>query len=96
MSCSYAVDDAGALYAWGFGENQQLGTGSDEDALVPTLMSAKALQGCAVKEVRTHATHNTRTTHAHAIARALRNTQVFTGGQHTLFVATVPAGAASE
>ena len=29
-ACSYAVLDNGATYAWGFGENLQLGTGDDE------------------------------------------------------------------
>jgi alpha-tubulin suppressor-like RCC1 family protein len=51
-SCvSYAVDAAGVAYAWGFGENHQLGSGSDEDLLVPTAMAGKALAGAKVKQV---------------------------------------------
>jgi len=38
-SCSFAVTDDGKVYAWGFGSNNQLGTGSDEDALEPTLLT---------------------------------------------------------
>ncbi len=38
-SCSFAVTENGKVYAWGFGSNNQLGTGSDEDALEPTLLT---------------------------------------------------------
>lgn len=38
-SCSFAVTQDGKAYSWGFGSNQQLGTGSDEDQLEPTLLT---------------------------------------------------------
>lgn len=37
--CSFAVTSDGKVYSWGMGSNQQLGCGSDEDQLVPTLVS---------------------------------------------------------
>lgn len=40
-SCSFAVTDNGKVFAWGFGSNNQLGTGSDEDALEPTLLTGE-------------------------------------------------------
>lgn len=40
-SCSFAVTEDGKVFAWGFGSNNQLGTGSDEDALEPTLLTGK-------------------------------------------------------
>lgn len=48
---SYAVSDAGQAFAWGFGENHQLGTGTDEDALLPAPITAKALEGAAISHV---------------------------------------------
>ncbi|XP_012260789.1 regulator of chromosome condensation [Athalia rosae] len=41
---SFAVTDAGDLYAWGMGSNGQLGTGDEEDAEVPTLVVGKQLK----------------------------------------------------
>lgn len=38
-SCSFAVTDDGKAYSWGFGSNQQLGIGSDEDQSEPTLLT---------------------------------------------------------
>lgn len=38
-SCSFAVTEDGKIFAWGFGSNNQLGTGSDDDALEPTLLT---------------------------------------------------------
>lgn len=37
--CSFAVTSDGKVYSWGMGSNQQLGLGSDEDQLVPTLLT---------------------------------------------------------
>lgn len=42
---SFAITDAGEVYAWGIGTNSQLGTGDDEDVWEPVL-----LQGAQVKE----------------------------------------------
>lgn len=42
---SFAITDAGEVYAWGIGTNSQLGTGNDEDVWEPVL-----LQGAQVKE----------------------------------------------
>lgn len=42
-SCSFAVTDDGKVFAWGFGSNNQLGTGSDEDSLEPTLLTGKTI-----------------------------------------------------
>jgi len=43
-SCSFAVTEDGKVYAWGFGSNNQLGTGSDEDALEPTLLTGQQVK----------------------------------------------------
>ena len=48
---SYAVTDTGAAYAWGFGENYQLATGKDEDALSPTEIKSKSLDGANILHV---------------------------------------------
>ncbi|MEM7061086.1 MAG: Ig-like domain-containing protein [Pseudomonadota bacterium] len=37
---SYAISDTGALYAWGFNTNGQLGLGDQDERLVPTLVEA--------------------------------------------------------
>lgn len=42
---SFAVTDDGKVYSWGMGSNQQLGLGSDDDQLKPTLLT-----GAQVKE----------------------------------------------
>uniref|UniRef100_A0A1A9W4J8 RCC1-like domain-containing protein n=1 Tax=Glossina brevipalpis TaxID=37001 RepID=A0A1A9W4J8_9MUSC len=42
---SFALTNDGKLYAWGMGSNHQLGTGSEEDALVPTLIESKQTEG---------------------------------------------------
>lgn len=41
---SYAVTDSGELYAWGMGDNGQLGTGDESDLDVPTRMMSKQLE----------------------------------------------------
>ena len=38
-SVSYAVTQDGRVYAWGFGENWQLGNGEDDDQKTPTLVN---------------------------------------------------------
>lgn len=48
---SYAIDDKGVAYAWGFGENQQLASGSDEDLLIPTAITGKSVAGARVLQV---------------------------------------------
>ena len=51
-SCtSHAIDNRGVAYAWGFGENHQLGAGSDDDILAPAVMASKSLTGAVVKAV---------------------------------------------
>jgi regulator of chromosome condensation len=37
-TCTFALNADGKAYAWGFGENHQLGTPDDEDRGVPTLL----------------------------------------------------------
>lgn len=44
-ACSFAITDDGKVYSWGMGSNQQLGLGSDDDQLIPTLLT-----GAQVKE----------------------------------------------
>lgn len=39
-SCSFAVTKDGKVYSWGFGSSQQLGHASDEDQLIPTLVTS--------------------------------------------------------
>ncbi|XP_055844135.1 regulator of chromosome condensation [Episyrphus balteatus] len=38
---SFAITKDGQLYAWGMGSSLQLGTGEEDDALVPTLIESK-------------------------------------------------------
>uniref|UniRef100_A0A1A9WTS1 RCC1-like domain-containing protein n=1 Tax=Glossina brevipalpis TaxID=37001 RepID=A0A1A9WTS1_9MUSC len=40
---SFALTSDGKLYAWGMGTNHQLGTGSEEDGLEPTLIESKQI-----------------------------------------------------
>lgn len=43
-ACSFAIAEGGKAFAWGFGENQQLGDPSDgEDLLAPNLIEGKQL-----------------------------------------------------
>lgn len=39
LSTAYALTDDGRLFAWGFGENYQLGTGKKEDLLEPQILT---------------------------------------------------------
>lgn len=43
-SCSFAITEDGKVFAWGFGSNNQLGTGSDEDSLEPTLLTGQQVK----------------------------------------------------
>lgn len=43
--CSFAVTEDGKAYSWGMGSNHQLGIGSEDDQLKPTLLT-----GAQVKE----------------------------------------------
>lgn len=56
MACgaevSYALTAEGGVYAWGFGENMQLGNGAGADEeteslMVPTKLEGQALEVCA-------------------------------------------------
>lgn len=40
-STSFAITSKGELYAWGFGSNNQLGTGTDDDIIEPQLVEFK-------------------------------------------------------
>lgn len=42
-SSSFAITESGRLYSWGFGTNGQLGSGEDEDIVIPTLVKGKRL-----------------------------------------------------
>ena len=44
-TCSFAIaEESGKAFAWGFGENHQLGTPDDEDRAEPTLIEGKQLE----------------------------------------------------
>lgn len=42
---SFALTEDGKIYAWGMGSNNQLGTGSEDDALEPVLIVSKQTEG---------------------------------------------------
>lgn len=49
-SCSFAVTSDGKVYSFGFGSNYQLGSGDDEDILIPKhLVSAQVKEKCILK-----------------------------------------------
>uniref|UniRef100_A0A1B0FK39 RCC1-like domain-containing protein n=1 Tax=Glossina morsitans morsitans TaxID=37546 RepID=A0A1B0FK39_GLOMM len=54
---SFALTNDGKLYAWGMGSNHQLGTGSEEDALVPTLIESKQAEGKRIIKVSSGGQH---------------------------------------
>lgn len=57
-SCtSFAVTEKGELYCWGMGTSGQLGTGSDEDCLEPTLVKGKQLEQRSVMKVSSGGQH---------------------------------------
>lgn len=56
-SCSFAVTENGKVFAWGFGSNNQLGIGSDEDALEPTLLTGQQVKDKQVIAVSSGGQH---------------------------------------
>ena len=42
---------SGKLYAWGMGSSGQLGTGEEDDAVVPTLIDSKQLKDVKILRV---------------------------------------------
>ncbi|CAG9856195.1 unnamed protein product [Phyllotreta striolata] len=54
---SFAVTDAGELYGWGMGTNGQLGTGSEDDCELPTLIKSKELLNRKVLRVSSGGQH---------------------------------------
>ncbi|XP_014237356.1 regulator of chromosome condensation [Trichogramma pretiosum] len=48
---SFAVTEAGKLYAWGMGTSGQLGTGEEEDVDTPTLIESKQLKDLKIVRV---------------------------------------------
>ncbi|KAI9577749.1 regulator of chromosome condensation-like isoform X1 [Glossina fuscipes] len=54
---SFALTSDGGLYAWGMGSTHQLGTGSDEDALEPTLIESKQTDGKRILKASGGAQH---------------------------------------
>lgn len=56
-ACSFAVTSDGQVYGWGMGSNQQLGLGSDEDKLVPTLLTGVQVKDRQVINVSSGGQH---------------------------------------
>ncbi|XP_055309663.1 regulator of chromosome condensation-like [Sitodiplosis mosellana] len=56
-SCSFAVTSDGKVYSWGMGSNQQLGLGSDDDQLVPTLLTGVQVKDREVINVSSGGQH---------------------------------------
>nr|XP_018916579.1 PREDICTED: regulator of chromosome condensation isoform X2 [Bemisia tabaci] len=54
---SFAVSDDGEVWGWGMGTNNQLGTGDDEDLLIPTKISGKQLETRSVLQVSAGGQH---------------------------------------
>lgn len=50
-STTFAVTDDGEVYAWGFGSNSALGTGNEDDAITPTLLTGAQVKGKKVVRV---------------------------------------------
>lgn len=55
--CSFAVTSDGKVYSWGMGSNQQLGLGSDDDQLVPTLLTGAQVKDRQVINVSSGGQH---------------------------------------
>jgi regulator of chromosome condensation len=47
----------GKVYSWGFGQNLQLGTGNEDDALEPVEITGKQLEGHKVIAVASGGQH---------------------------------------
>ncbi|CAG9761411.1 unnamed protein product [Ceutorhynchus assimilis] len=54
---SFAVTKEGELYGWGMGSNGQLGLGTDDDAVVPTVIESKQLKDKRVIRVSSGGQH---------------------------------------
>ncbi|KAF4532349.1 hypothetical protein B566_EDAN003652 [Ephemera danica] len=54
---SFALTDNGKVYSWGFGQNLQLGTGDEDDAFEPVLVTGKQLEGRKVMAVASGGQH---------------------------------------
>ncbi|KAG0165888.1 hypothetical protein DFQ29_001270 [Apophysomyces sp. BC1021] len=52
------TDHLGVAHTWGFGETYALGTGSEEDAEVPVMLTGQKLQGHRVLRVAAGAQHS--------------------------------------
>lgn len=55
--CSFAVTSDGKAYSWGMGSNQQLGLGSDDDQLTPTLLTGAQVKDREVINVSSGGQH---------------------------------------
>lgn len=55
--CSFAVTSDGKVYSWGMGSNQQLGLGSDDDQLTPTLLTGVQVKDRHVLSVSSGGQH---------------------------------------
>ncbi|XP_055545053.1 regulator of chromosome condensation [Wyeomyia smithii] len=55
---SFAVTEGGEVYAWGMGSSQQLGTGSEDDAIKPVLLVSKQIQGKRILKVSSGGQHS--------------------------------------
>lgn len=55
--CSFAVTSDGKAYSWGMGSNQQLGLGSDDDQLSPTLLTGAQVKDRLVISVSSGGQH---------------------------------------
>lgn len=55
--CSFAVTKNGKAYSWGFGTNQQLGVGSDEDKDEPTLLTGAQVKDREVLQISSGGQH---------------------------------------
>lgn len=55
---SFAVTKDGEVYAWGMGSNQSLGTGKEDDEMVPVLLNSKEVKGKKVLKVTSGGQHS--------------------------------------
>lgn len=55
--CSFALTDEGKVYAWGFGENLQLGTGNEDSQLSPVLVGGEQMKHVKVLAVSAGGQH---------------------------------------
>jgi len=57
-TCSFAIAEGGKAFAWGFGENHQLGTPDDEDRAEPTLIEGKQLEERTITQIDAGGQHS--------------------------------------